>query len=154
MKWFYAVDRQRQGPVSDEEFARLVREGKIGPDTLVWCQGMDNWRRHGDLAPGQGGSAAAPQAAFPAAEAAADAAAPAQPADGQGPEAGSDFSDTAVCAVSFRRLPKSQMFQYGGDWVANDQRELFFRRPARGSASTQASGYASPPSSSTASCCG
>lgn len=144
MKWFYAVDRQRQGPVSEEEFARLVREGKIGPDTLVWCQGLDNWTRY-DALPAHLTVAAASAASAVGSPAGAESNEPAFAASsGTGTPAGEngagaacgasaeakglDAWDTAVCAVSGRRLPKSQMFQYGGDWIAIDQRERFFQR--------------------------
>jgi uncharacterized protein DUF4339 len=43
MQWYYAIDGQRQGPISQIEFEQLVREGRIKADTLVWRQGMANW---------------------------------------------------------------------------------------------------------------
>jgi GYF domain 2 len=44
MEWYYAAGENLAGPVSNEEFAELTRSGKIGPSTLVWRAGWDNWR--------------------------------------------------------------------------------------------------------------
>jgi uncharacterized RDD family membrane protein YckC len=43
MPWFYANAGQQVGPIEDDEFARLTREGVIQPATLVWREGMANW---------------------------------------------------------------------------------------------------------------
>lgn len=65
MQWFYANNGQRSGPVSDAEFQALVSAGTIGPETLVWRQGMANWQPYRDVAvtsvvpPGLTGEAAA-----------------------------------------------------------------------------------------------
>jgi uncharacterized RDD family membrane protein YckC len=65
MQWFYSVDDAQQGPVGQEEFDALVREGKIGANTMVWREGMADWVRYGDLPPG--GLAAAGRMAAPGA---------------------------------------------------------------------------------------
>ena len=44
MQWYYAVGDQRHGPVEQAEFDRLVSEGTITADTLVWRQGMAAWQ--------------------------------------------------------------------------------------------------------------
>lgn len=51
MRWYYANNNQRQGPVGEFEFARLVREGVIKSDTLVWRQGMPDWQTYAEAAP-------------------------------------------------------------------------------------------------------
>jgi uncharacterized RDD family membrane protein YckC len=43
MKWFYAEAGQQKGPVTDEQFDTLVREGVIQSATLVWREGMAGW---------------------------------------------------------------------------------------------------------------
>jgi uncharacterized RDD family membrane protein YckC len=40
--------------------------------------------------------------------------------------------DTAVCAVSGLRLPKSEMFEYEGRWVGVEHKEEFFQRLREG----------------------
>ncbi|KAF1712107.1 transporter [Pseudoxanthomonas kalamensis DSM 18571] len=48
--WFYAdADRQRQGPLATDELKRRFHAGDIGPDTLVWRDGMLQWRPLADL---------------------------------------------------------------------------------------------------------
>ncbi|HEY9154349.1 MAG TPA: DUF4339 domain-containing protein, partial [Opitutaceae bacterium] len=51
MQWYYAFQQQRQGPVSDAEFHRLVNEGVIQSSTLVWRTGMANWQPYETIAP-------------------------------------------------------------------------------------------------------
>ncbi|MBK8475616.1 MAG: RDD family protein [Opitutaceae bacterium] len=55
--------------------------------------------------------------------------------------------DHAICAVSGRRYPKSQMLEYEGRWVSAEHREVFFQRlreglsPAAGDAMPGPYGY-------------
>ena len=50
MPWYYANAGQRSGPVGEEEFAALVARGEIRDETLVWKQGMGDWKRYADVA--------------------------------------------------------------------------------------------------------
>ncbi len=50
MQWFYALDGQRFGPVSLEDFARLVAAGTVTSETLVWREGLPNWVAWGTIA--------------------------------------------------------------------------------------------------------
>ena len=43
MNWFYESGGSQQGPVSEVELDRLIAEGKITPDTLIWREGMAGW---------------------------------------------------------------------------------------------------------------
>jgi len=43
MNWYYALNGQQMGPISDMEFTTLVREGTITGSTLVWQEGMEKW---------------------------------------------------------------------------------------------------------------
>ena len=47
--WYYAVDDRRQGPVGRVEIDRMWRLGAIGPGTLVWRDGMDDWLPAGEV---------------------------------------------------------------------------------------------------------
>lgn len=49
MNWYYAVDRQRHGPFSQDEFVRIVGTGVITDATLVWREGLPQWRAFADL---------------------------------------------------------------------------------------------------------
>lgn len=44
MQWYYAIDGQRLGPVPHDELERLVQAGTLRPDSLLWRQGMDQWK--------------------------------------------------------------------------------------------------------------
>jgi hypothetical protein len=53
MGWYYVDGGQQAGPVDDAQLAALASSGKILSDTLVWREGMDNWRMYGEVkAPG------------------------------------------------------------------------------------------------------
>ena len=44
MDWYYVIDREQHGPVSQEELSRLVAAGSVAPTDLVWNESMeDQW---------------------------------------------------------------------------------------------------------------
>lgn len=51
MEWYYANEGQRHGPVSIDDFARLVAAGTVRPETLVWRAGMGGWQAWAEVAP-------------------------------------------------------------------------------------------------------
>ena len=51
MNWFYAEGGQQRGPVTQEEFDRLVASGVINDTTLVWREGMGTWQPWGAQKP-------------------------------------------------------------------------------------------------------
>ncbi|WOO42181.1 RDD family protein [Rubellicoccus peritrichatus] len=44
MNWYYALNDQQIGPVSDSDFANLVANGTIQSETRVWREGMADWQ--------------------------------------------------------------------------------------------------------------
>lgn len=44
MNWFYESGGQQQGPVSDSALDALIAEGKITGSTLVWHEGLADWK--------------------------------------------------------------------------------------------------------------
>lgn len=69
MQWFYAEGDHQRGPAEEREIPDLIESGAIGPQTLVWRDGMADWepaqRHFGNLFPAGGqppllGAAAAP----------------------------------------------------------------------------------------------
>ena len=44
MDWYYALEGQQRGPVSEAELTRLAGEGVIAPSTLVWHAGLPDWQ--------------------------------------------------------------------------------------------------------------
>jgi len=43
--WCYVSNGQRSGPVNDQEIQRLLVNGTLGSNSLVWKQGMGSWQR-------------------------------------------------------------------------------------------------------------
>lgn len=50
MSWFYAQGGQQKGPVSDQELQALVQAGTITSATLVWREGMADWKPYASVA--------------------------------------------------------------------------------------------------------
>lgn len=44
MRWYYASEGIQLGPYQKEEFDQLVLSGTITSETLVWHEGMQDWR--------------------------------------------------------------------------------------------------------------
>ena len=63
MNWFYAESGRTVGPVIGDDFDRLVQDGRIDAATLVWREGMADWKPFGELA--QSGSLPRPAAVPP-----------------------------------------------------------------------------------------
>jgi uncharacterized RDD family membrane protein YckC len=105
MQWYYAIDGERRGPVAQAEFEKLVTDGVVKADTLVWQQGMAEWQPYARVAGG--------------------------PAAGAAPAAGAD-DGTEVCAVSGQRHPRREMINYAGKWISAEHRDAFFQRKREG----------------------
>ena len=61
MNWYYVEAGQQAGPVDDTQLAELERSGRLQSDTLVWHEGMTEWRPYHYVKPGA--TAAPPVAA-------------------------------------------------------------------------------------------
>jgi hypothetical protein len=42
-RWYHVEGEQRHGPVDLQQMRRLVLDRVVGPDTLVWADGMPDW---------------------------------------------------------------------------------------------------------------
>ena len=42
--WYYAVDSEQKGPIDAAELNLLIAVSTIGPETLVWREGMTDWQ--------------------------------------------------------------------------------------------------------------
>jgi len=63
-EWYYAVEGTSVGPVSAQEFDRLVVVGSIRSDTLVWQEGMEDWLPYGRADLSQAAQATKPRVAM------------------------------------------------------------------------------------------
>jgi hypothetical protein len=43
-QWWYGSQGQQMGPVSEGEMRSMVAAGQLGPDTMVWREGMTGWQ--------------------------------------------------------------------------------------------------------------
>ena len=50
MNWYYADGKRKVGPISEEELKSLVKSKKINMETMVWRQGMKDWKELGKIA--------------------------------------------------------------------------------------------------------
>jgi uncharacterized RDD family membrane protein YckC len=98
-QWYYAVDKERKGPISEAEFEDLKQQGVITAETLVWKTGLSQWL---PLAQVESQAAVQPGIAFIA-------------------------KTQARCAHSNGIYEKTEMFQYGVHWIANEHREAFLQ---------------------------
>lgn len=105
MTWYYEENGKSAGPVSSVELERLVREGKIAQETLVWHQGMANW---------QPWKAVAPQFAP-------DAQAVPAPALGE-----------VTCAECARSFPRTEVISYDKFHVCAACKPVFFQKIREG----------------------
>lgn len=42
--WYYAQGQEQVGPLDEAAFRQALQAGQIGPDTLVWRDGMGDWQ--------------------------------------------------------------------------------------------------------------
>ncbi len=47
--WYLDRDRTQLGPVGEDEFVRLIRQGAVTRETLMWTAGMGEWRMAGEV---------------------------------------------------------------------------------------------------------
>ncbi len=47
--WYYADAGSPQGPIDYADLRRLAKENRIGPGTLYWRTGLENWTAGSDL---------------------------------------------------------------------------------------------------------
>jgi len=52
MNWFYSEGGAQKGPIDDAAFRALVSNGTIRPDSLVWHEGMADWKPLSAAEPG------------------------------------------------------------------------------------------------------
>jgi hypothetical protein len=58
-QWYTAIGGKQEGPFSDARLRDLIAAGSVRADTLVWCDGMSNWAKAGEI-PGLMSSVRAP----------------------------------------------------------------------------------------------
>lgn len=115
-EWHYEKDGDRVGPISERRLDELRELGEISDETLVWADGLSDWRPL--------------RSAFDVKGPAVD---PPSPADGERDavtdEPGEDPDDPLVeCAFSGERRPRSRMLPFGEQWVAPEHKDDFIQQ--------------------------
>lgn len=105
MNWYYVVDGESIGPLTDEDFERKVADGTITAQTLVWHPGMDDWRAYGDVAAGDDPTSGAE----------------AQP-----------HADRQTCCECRKTFPVADMIRYENAYVCGACKPTFFQRVQEG----------------------
>lgn len=116
MQWYYAIEGEQQGPVEESDLQQLAATGTITNETLVWNEGMADWKPYAEVA-----------AIAPAAEA------PAQPLVPHVAEADVVLQPghEACCACN-QGFPADEMINYEGQHVCAGCKESFFQRIREG----------------------
>ncbi|MDE2332851.1 MAG: DUF4339 domain-containing protein [Bradyrhizobium sp.] len=50
MSWWYVLDGERRGPVNEDELSRLLSNGALTADSLLWKSGMQGWEPAANIA--------------------------------------------------------------------------------------------------------
>ncbi len=111
MNWYYVDQGQQTGPVSDAQLEDLVRNGKVQPETLVWREGMADWRPYREvMAP--------------------------TPSPGPLPTGGVDFTPgqgaEAVCAECGKMFSIQDMIHHGEVYICANCKPVFLQKLAEG----------------------
>ena len=104
MEWYYAEGGEQKGPISADEFERLVAVGTVKADTLVWHAGLKEWQPYGQV------RAPEPEPA-------------ARPPAGHG---------GMVCSQCGKSFAPEEVFRYGDAWVCAECKPQVLQRLREG----------------------
>jgi uncharacterized RDD family membrane protein YckC len=105
MNWYYVTQGNQTGPCSDEELQKLRATGVITRDTLVWHDGLAEWKPLGEVKPESGTTPSALTGAGVA---------------------------QAACCECGRSLPQSEMIQFENKWVCAACKPQFLQKMKEG----------------------
>jgi uncharacterized RDD family membrane protein YckC len=120
MNWHYVEQGKQLGPVNDDWILELERSGKISADTLVWREGMTDWKPLREIRSelkslGMPVNPDAPASTMIVAEAAPGT---------SGPE--------AVCAECKRIFPIEDMIRHGNSYICSNCKPIFMQKLSEG----------------------
>lgn len=115
MNWYYVSNGKQAGPVDDSELERLVQSGSVLFDTLIWREGMADWKPYSQVQ-------VPPVRPLPAS----------MPLIPLGPVAPLLSPDQAVCSECGRVFSKDNLIAHRGSHVCAGCKPLFIQRVAEG----------------------
>ncbi|MCH7225608.1 GYF domain-containing protein [Haloferula sp. A504] len=63
--WYYGENGEQRGPVEEHELREMIAAGKVGGDTIIWREGMDNWQKLSEVPEWSGQIVGSPSPAQP-----------------------------------------------------------------------------------------
>ena len=116
MHWYYADEGVQVGPLTESEFEDLVRIGRVTDETVVWRDGLAEWKPYGEVR--RSASAEVP---------------PVPPAARWAPSQNS-YSTEAVlaCSECGRQLPQDELIRYQNSLICTVCKPIFFQRLREG----------------------
>jgi len=118
MNWYYLEGSEQRGPVTDADLESLVRAGAVGPETLVWHEGMAEWLPCAQARPA---SAASPLRM----------AVPVNAPPGQ-----------VLCAECGRAFPPEEVIRHGNQFICAACKPVFLQKLKEGVTPLGALNYA------------
>ena len=112
MAWYYANQGQQAGPVDDASFDNLVRQGVVRDDSLVWKEGMAEWKPYSAVRPNP--LAAAPTVVMQIPPGGFLAEKPVETAPAPAPVAAPTSQETRFCSQCGRPTLTSQLTMVNG----------------------------------------
>lgn len=105
MSWYYQKGSEQAGPVDAAEITKLVGSGEIKEETLVWKEGMDNWKPYVEV-----------KSNFNTSESTAESA------------ASGTQHEMVTCSVSGKSVFKSEAIELNGRWVSAEHKNEALER--------------------------
>jgi uncharacterized RDD family membrane protein YckC len=104
MNWHYVLEDKQHGPVNAEDFKQLVQQQVIQSQTLVWSEGMTEWKPYSSL----------------------------QTISTLNPVTPPTTETTAACRACGSAFPEQEMLRYENSWICASCKPTFFQKVKEG----------------------
>lgn len=132
MNWHYSDGVNQFGPITREQFDRLVAAGRITRETLVWREGMTQWEPYAAALAVMGRTDAAPGTALGAGGGAPGLGTASVGVYSAPREGGGEEIPPVACATCGRLFPEGETLRYENMHVCADCKPIFFQRLKEG----------------------
>lgn len=141
MQWYYVVNDQQNGPVSDSELQLLIRTGQLSRSTLLWREGMADWLPAEQLAASEPaiGEALRGHGSSVSATVGPGGSTMIDPPGSVGPAAAAGMARCVECGLTF---PTGDMVPYGARHVCSGCKDLFFQKLREGASTALSARFA------------